>query len=133
VLQAICQRIAGDEFRHFKLFLGFMRRYQVKAGLSRLKRLRVALGRIEESSDDELASAYWAANDAAAPYDRRRHAAAYGWRAGRLYRFGHVRRGVSMVLKACDMNPQGRVGELAARAAWGLLRWRNRRFARLAA
>jgi hypothetical protein len=133
VLQAICQRIAGDEFRHFKLFLDHLRRYQKRAGLSRLGRLRVAFGRIDEASDDELASAYWAANDAGAPYDRQRHAAAYGWRAGRLYRFGHIRRGVSMVLKACDLDPQGRLGALAARAAWGMLCWRNRRFARLAA
>lgn len=133
VLAAICHRIAGDEFRHYKLFFTHMRRYRDAEGTGRLRRLRVALGRIDETDDDELATAWWAANDWQAPYDARRHSAAYALRAGRLYRFGHVQRALGMALKACDIDPQGALARLAARAGWALLQRRTRRLERAAA
>ena len=66
VLKAICQRIAADELRHYKLF------YAIYAAISSRRlgtwgRLKIALGRIRESEDDELAFAYHAANDPGAP------------------------------------------------------------------
>ena len=39
VLKAICHRIAGDEFRHYKLFRQQYRRYSERQPLSALKRL----------------------------------------------------------------------------------------------
>lgn len=62
VLKEICAKIAGDEFRHYKLFYDTLNRYVKKENLSRFKRLKVALGRIAESEDDELSYAFFAAN-----------------------------------------------------------------------
>jgi hypothetical protein len=133
VLKLVCAKIAGDEFRHYKLFYDHMRRYQKSQHLGILRRLRVALGRLTEVSDDELASAYFAANCPAETYDRLRHGAAYSARAFPLYRFGHVQRGIGMVLKACDMNPQGRLSQWLARLAWRLMQHKTQRLERLAA
>jgi hypothetical protein len=76
VLQAICHKIAADELRHYKLFYACAQYYLEREKIGVLGRLRVALGRIAESEDDELAYAYYAANevvnDNVAPYDRRR-------------------------------------------------------------
>jgi Fatty acid desaturase len=71
VLQAICRRIAADEIRHYKLFYGHLQRYLAREGLGLWGRLRIGLGRIGESEDDELAFAYHAANEPELPYDRR--------------------------------------------------------------
>ncbi|MBI3418950.1 MAG: ferritin-like domain-containing protein, partial [Proteobacteria bacterium] len=66
VLKQICRNIAGDEHRHYKLFYNFLEKYLEKEKLSRLERLKVGLGRIAESEDDELAYAYFSANFPAA-------------------------------------------------------------------
>jgi rubrerythrin len=124
VLKAIAAKIAADEFRHYKLFLDHLQRYQAERRLGRLQRLRIALGRINEASDDELAMAYWCGNGATGEYDRERLSAAYARRATRLYRFGHLQRGLGMALKACDFDPQGRLSRLMAWVGWRLLQWR---------
>ena len=59
VLKEICRRIAGDELRHYKLFYGFMKRYLAREPLGILARLKVALGRVAETGDDELPYAYF--------------------------------------------------------------------------
>ena len=132
VLKMICAKIAGDEFRHFKLFLDHFRRYQPMERLNLVRRLYVAMTRINEASDDELAMAFYCGNGLTEPYDRKRHAAAYGARASQLYRFGHIQRATSMVLKACDLKAQGRLSKYAARASWRLIQWRGRQMAKLA-
>lgn len=129
VLKAICHRIAGDEFRHYKLFYDHFLRYQETRPLSAFRRLRVAFGRVQEASDDELAMAYWCGNDIPEPYDRARYSDAYALGAGRVYGPGHVRRGMAMIFKACDLNPQSRWVDWLTRAAWAGLQWRNRRLA----
>ncbi len=129
VLKLVAARIAGDEFRHYKLFYDHFRRYQAADRLSRLKRLRIAFRRFAEASDDELASAYYCANDPPEPYDRRRHSAAYSARALPLYRFGHVQRALGMALKPCEIDPQGRLAGFLTRAAWWGLQIRARRLA----
>ena len=63
VLREICGRIAQDEIRHYKLFYTHMERYRTIERLGRIKRLVVGIGRIGESEDDELAYAYYAANN----------------------------------------------------------------------
>jgi hypothetical protein len=133
VLKLVCAKIAGDEFRHYKLFYDHMRRYEKRQQLGVGRRLKVAFGRVNEVSDDELASAYYAANCPEQTYDRVRHAAAYSIRAFPHYRFGHVQRGIGMVLKACDLNPQGRLSRWLARGAWALMRNRSRRLEKIAA
>lgn len=107
VLRAICRKIAADELRHYKLFYTHLQRYLDQEGLGAWGRVRVALSRITESEDDELAYAYYAANHAAEPYERRRFSSAYARRAYAYYRGPHIERGIAMVLKAAGLNPQG--------------------------
>jgi hypothetical protein len=133
VLKEICRRIAGDELRHYKLFYDHLKRYLAVEGLGRWGRLRIALQRILESEDDELAYAYYAANDLAGPYDRRRHNRAYVRRAYSVYRRHHVERGIAMVLKAAGLQPTGRLNKLATGLAWWTMRNRVERLAKQAA
>lgn len=131
VLKEVCRLIAADEYRHFKLFYDHMRRYLARENLSFPKRLRVALGRIGESEDDELAFAFHCGNEAVGtPYDHGRCIAGYMGRAMRYYRFRHIERGMGMVFKSVGLSPRGRVAALAARGAWRLLQWRRDRLER---
>ena len=133
VLQEICRHIAADELRHYRLFYKQLDRCLARERLGRLARLRVALGRVAESDDDELAYAYYAANESGLPYDRRRCGRAYARRAFALYRAHHVERGVAMLLKAAGLTPNGRLGWIAAGIAWRALQFRAIRLARAAA
>jgi hypothetical protein len=133
VLKAICQRIAADELRHYKLFLTHLRRYLAREGLGMWGRLKIALARIRESEDDELAFAYHAANDPRGVYDRTRAIRAYARRAYAVYRRHHVERGVAMVLKAAGLTPNGRINRVATGLAWWGMRKRAARLAREAA
>jgi hypothetical protein len=133
VLQDICRHIAADELRHYRLFYKNLDRVLASERIGRLARLRVALGRVAESADDELAYAYYAANEGELPYDRRRYSQAYARRAYSLYRPHHVERGVAMLLKAVGLTPNGRLGRLASRIAWQAIRVRAARLAKLAA
>ncbi len=133
VLREICLKIAGDEFRHYKLFYTHLKRYADLERPSMFERLRVAVGRVIESDDDELAYAYYAANNAGEPYDRRRHGAAYAARAYGFYRPEVVERGVAMTFKAAGFNPQSRFARIASKAAWRFLGWRQKRLAEAAA
>ncbi|MGH6948793.1 MAG: ferritin-like domain-containing protein [Kiloniellales bacterium] len=129
VLKEICKRIAADELRHYKLFYTNMKRYLEKEGIGRLRRALVALGRIRESEDDELAYAYYAANGGAEAYDRERWSRAYMSRAASYYRPRHVERAVAMTFKAAGLPPQGALARLAAKGAYRLLQARIRRAA----
>ena len=133
VLREICRRIAADELRHYKLFYSHLKRYLAADGIGVWRRLRVALGRIGESEDDELAYAYHAANDASLPYDRRRAARAYARRAFAVYRRHHVERGIAMAFKAAGLDPQSRLMRWTVGLAWWGLRHRARYLQRLAA
>lgn len=127
VLQDICRRIAGDEFRHYKLFYDHLIRYLQREDISRLKRLHVGLGRMGESEDDELAYAYYAANtpfEAAPPYDRKLYGGAYLARAYACYRRHHVDRVVAMVWKACGLKARTPWQRLAEYVVWGFVRLR---------
>jgi hypothetical protein len=133
VLREICRHIAADELRHYRLFYKTLDRYLARERLGRWGRLRVALGRVAESEDDELAYAYYAANERERPYDRRHCGRAYARRAFALYRPQHVERGVAMLLKAIGLTPNGRLGRLLSRLAWHLMHFRATRLARTAA
>ena len=122
VLRDICHRIAADELRHYKLFYTYMNRYLVRERLGRWRRLRVALGRIRESEDDELSYAYFVANAApGAVYDRRRAHREYLAAAARVYRPHHVERAVAMTFKAIGLKPHGRLNLLTVDIAWRVL------------
>jgi hypothetical protein len=130
VLKDICRKIAADELRHYKLFYGRLKQYLEQEGLGFWGRLGVAIGRIAESEDDELAYAYYAANGGDEAYDRKRWNQAYASRAYSIYRRHHVDRGVAMVFKAVGLTPNGKLNRVASRLAWFSMQRRTKRLAR---
>lgn len=129
VLEHVCRLIAADEYRHFKLFYDHMRRYLKRENLGLLTRLRIALSRIGESEDDELAYAYHCGNEPESEaYQHSRCTAAYMASAMGYYRYRHIERGTGMILKAVGLPPRGRLSVGATKIAWKLLQWRQRRF-----
>jgi len=132
VLKDVCRRIAADELRHYKLFYIHMKRYLGRERLSFWGRLRVALGRLAEAGDDELAYAYFATNGTGV-YDRKRNSRAYAGRAYSFYRPRHVERAVGMVLKAVGANPNGRLARVLSALAYRFMQSRVKRRAAEAA
>ncbi|TPW34734.1 acyl-ACP desaturase [Oecophyllibacter saccharovorans] len=129
VLKQLCKQIAADEFRHFKLFYDHMKRYLAREKLGRWARLRIALGRVMESEDDELATAYHITNEPVAlPYDHGRCTAAYMAGALGVYRQKHFDRVTAMILKASGLTPRSGLQRGLARVAYGLSRLRHRSF-----
>ena len=130
VLKHVCKLIAADEYRHFKLFYDHMKRYLARERIGVVRRLRIALSRIGESEDDELAYAYYCGNDPeSVPYEHKRCIAAYMGRAMAFYRYRHIERGTGMILKAVGLPPRGRLSNVATKVAWRLLQRRQQRFA----
>lgn len=122
VLKEICAKIAGDEFRHYKLFYDTLNRYVQRENMGRFKRLKIAMGRIAESEDDELSYAFFAANaNDNECYDRKTWSREYMKRAYSYYQEPQVDRAVAMVFKACGFDPKGIAGKMAARTAWWLI------------
>ncbi|MGE0746395.1 MAG: ferritin-like domain-containing protein [Rhodospirillales bacterium] len=117
VLKAICRNIANDEIAHYWLFYNQMQRFIEVEQLGFWQRLRIAMGRIAETEDDELASAYYAANGRDMPYDRRANFEAYRCAALRYYKPTHVERGAGMVFKAIGVPPESRFGRMLTRVA----------------
>ncbi len=125
VLKEICRHIAADELRHYKLFYTHLKRYLEIEKPKLWQRLLIALIRIAESEDDELAFAYHVANEREdAVYYRRRAVHSYLRRAYAVYRRPHVERGMAMIFKAVGLKPNGRLEGLAARIAWWTMRLR---------
>jgi rubrerythrin len=126
VLKAICSKIAADEFRHYKLFYTYLKQYLQKENIGRFRRLGVALGRITESSDDELSYAFYAANnDGSQSYNRKVYAGRYMVSAFAYYRPWHVERMTGMVLKAVGVKPPDWLGRMLAKSAWRFLQLRK--------
>jgi rubrerythrin len=137
VLKEVAGRIAADEFRHYKLFFETLNR-QNEPDLPFWKKLIVAVTRVQESDDDELAYAYYCANvpasrEKAVPYVREENARAYHAKAMTLYRRHHIRKLVQMVAKACGIDPQGRLAQIATALLWRMLRMRAGLSAKMAA
>ena len=129
VLKAICKQIAADEYRHFKLFYDHMQRYLKRERIGVLRRTRIALGRVTETEDDELALAFHCTNEPAGlAYDHQRCIAAYMSRAMGFYRRPHLDRAVGMIFKTIGFAPHGRVRRAASALAFLALRRRRRRF-----
>ena len=132
-LRAVCKQIAADEYRHFKLFYDHMHRYLGRERIGVWQRARIALGRVTETEDDELALAFHVTNEPAdLPYSHERCIAAYMSRAMGCYRRQHLARGMGMIFKTIGFTPHGRLGDLATGAAWFAMRRRQRKFARAA-
>jgi len=126
VLREICRRIAADEVRHYKLFRRQLQRYLEQEGVGFWRRLSIAIGRLLETEDDELAYAYYAANGGGEPYDRARNMQAYIGNTLPRYRLSHVERGMSMIFKAVGLAHKGWIFRIASRAAHWFLQKRGR-------
>ncbi|HEX4533997.1 MAG TPA: ferritin-like domain-containing protein [Rhizomicrobium sp.] len=128
VLKEVAGRIAADEFRHYKLFYETLH-MQAEPDLPFWRKLLVAIGRVTESDDDELAYAYYCANtpaqmQASIPYKREEAAKAYYAKVMSLYRRHHIKKLVQMVAKAVGADPQGRLTDIASRLMWRMMRMR---------
>lgn len=118
VLKIVCHKIAGDEFRHYKLFYTNLQRYLAREKPGLLRRVLVVFRRFYEIDDDELSYAYHCANLRDQTYDRKRAADAYLGRVAACYRRDHVQRAVGMAMKAIGVSPQGKLGRLASWVVW---------------
>ncbi len=128
VLRDVCKKIAADEFRHYKLFSDHMARYQDREPLTLWARLKVVITRFQETSNDELASAYHAANGTGAAYDRASASHAYSARATAFYRRRHVRRAGHMMAQVAGLSPKGWSTRLLSNALWWVIAIRGRKY-----
>jgi hypothetical protein len=122
VLQEIAGRIAADEYRHYKLFYDTLNA-QAEPDLSFWKKLWIAVGRVRESDDDELAYAFYCANvlpeeEAARPYDRKKYSRLAGHASMAVYRRHHIQKLVQMVIKVVGANPHGWLANVAGALLW---------------
>ena len=123
VLKEIAGRIAADEYRHYKLFYDILHK-QDEPDMPFWRKLWVAVGRVRESDDDELAFAYYCANvrpedEAAKPYDRATYSRLAARTGMTIYNRRNIQKLVQMVAKVVGANPHG------ALANWGgALLWR---------
>jgi rubrerythrin len=124
VLREICRNIARDEIRHYKLFYTHMARYRDIERLGVVRRILVGLSRISESEDDELAYAYYAANNNGEPYNRKKCVRAYMSRAYGFYRPHHVERGITLVFKAVGLKPHAKLAGWTAKLACYVLNFK---------
>ncbi|HWA90857.1 MAG TPA: ferritin-like domain-containing protein [Rhizomicrobium sp.] len=128
VLKEIAGRIAADEYRHYRLFFEILNA-QAEPDLPFWRKLMVAVGRINESDDDELAYAYYCAavpadREAATPYLRTQFSKASYNTSLRIYRRRHIQKLAQMVSKAVGVDPQGHMTKLAGALLWRMLRMR---------
>lgn len=126
VLKQIAGLIAADEFAHYRLFYDLMHA-QTDRPPSLWRRLRIAMSRVSESTDDELAYAYYSANlPVGAPYDRHACNRAYQGLMLALYDRSHIASMVGMVARAIGLHPESFWVKGAARLVWQLVAWRKR-------
>jgi hypothetical protein len=128
VLQEIAGRISADEYRHYKLFYDVLHK-QDEPELGFLRRLWVAVGRVTESGDDELAYAYYCANvpveeEMAKPYDRKFYSRLAARTSMTIYRRKHIRKLVQMVAKAVGADPHGWMAEWGEEILWMVMQRR---------
>lgn len=130
VLKAICTNIAADEFRHYKLFYTHMERMLAaeQAGQSRWARIKTAIGRFRETDDDEIASAFYAGNAVAGPYDRASANETYLGLAFGFYKEHHVQRAAHMFANAAGLNPEGFLARIVTKVMWWVIERRGRAY-----
>jgi rubrerythrin len=122
VLQEIAGRIAADEYRHYKLFYDILGE-QPEPDLSFWKKLMIAIGRVRESDDDELAFAYYCANvppekEAITPYRRKKYSRLSSTASMAIYHRKHIQKLVQMVVKVVGANPHGWLANLMGALLW---------------
>lgn len=129
VLKEIAGRIAADEYRHYKLFYDTLNA-QTEPDIGFWKRLMIAVGRVRESDDDELAYAYYCANilpekEAIKPYKRKKYSRLSANASMAVYHRKHIQKLVQMVVKVVGANPHGWLANLAGALLWHRLQARS--------
>lgn len=132
LLKQICSKIAADELRHYKLFYRHFQRYQEQEKLNFFKRFKVALGRLFENEDDELAFAYYTANSETGPYNRQLYTQLYGKAVYSYYQKDHVDRGMAMFCKALGVSSRGWFQRILSFLALRVLSFKAKTYARKA-
>ena len=122
LLREIAGRIAADEYRHYKLFYDNLSA-QGEPELSLWRKLLIAIGRVRESDDDELAFAFYCANvkpedEAAKPYNRKLYARLSAASGASIYNRKHIQKLVQMVVKAIGADPHGWMANVAGSLLW---------------
>ncbi len=122
LLREIAGRIAADEYRHYKLFYDMLNA-QPEPDLRFWKKLWIAVSRVRESDDDELAYAYYCANvtieeEAVKPYYRNTYSRISSANGALIYSRKHIQKMVQMVGKAIGANPHGWLAEIAGSLVW---------------
>jgi rubrerythrin len=122
VLEEIAGRIAADEYRHYKLFYDTLNA-QSEPDLSFWKKLWIAVGRVRESDDDELAYAFYCANvspeeEAVKPYNRKIYSRLASQASMAVYHRRHIQKLVQMVTKVVGANPHGWLANVAGALLW---------------
>ena len=125
LLKEIAGRIAADEYRHYKLFYDTLHK-QDEPDMSFWRKLWVAVTRVRESDDDELAYAYYCANvpadqEAASPYDRVTYSRLAARTGMTIYRRQHIQRLVQMVAKVVGANPHGFLANWGGALLWRVM------------
>lgn len=127
VLREICRRIAGDEIRHYNLFLNQLNTVFAKhEHLNRWQRLKTILSRSLEVSDQELCFAYFAANETE-NFDARRadhYSRFYMSEVSRLYRPQHFKLTAQMLGKAVGWKVRPWVSQPIGVVAHKAMVWR---------
>ncbi len=129
VLKQIASLVAADEFKHYRLFYELMHK-QPEQLPSFWERVKIAVTRVSEAEDDELAYAFYCANVPAdkaqeVKYDRKSYFNAYQACAMRMYRRPHIERATAMIGKAVGLHPESRIVKLSGRAFWEVIRFRT--------
>jgi rubrerythrin len=122
VLKEIAGRISADEYRHYKLFYEVLHK-QNEPDMSFFKKLWLAMGRVQESDDDELAFAYYCANvpveqELARPYNRKLYSRLAARTGMTIYHRRHIRKLVQMVAKAVGADPHGKLADWSEALLW---------------
>jgi hypothetical protein len=122
VLQEIAGRIAADEYRHYKLFYDMLNA-QSEPDLSLWKKLRIAVERVRESDDDELAFSFYCANvlpeeEVLKPYNRKTYTRLASQASMSVYDRHHIQKLVQMVTKAVGADPHGWLANMAGAVLW---------------
>ena len=122
LLKEIAGRIAADEYRHYKLFYDTLNA-QSEPDISFWRKLWIAVGRVRESDDDELAFAFYCANvppekEMITPYKRKKYSKLAGRASMTVYHRHHIQKLVQMVVKVLGANPHGWLANLAGALLW---------------
>jgi len=122
VLRQICLLIARDEFSHYSLFRRCMKTYQKNDKINIKQQVFIALGRVFEATDDELALAFYFGNELTGAYNRKKASNEYAYYALKLYKENHVNKGIKMLFKALGFSSRGLIERFVTKVVFILLK-----------